>query len=319
MTPIRFKGGEFAFIDWIRAQTAKSGKGLVIGPGDDCCVFDASPDGRVAATTDMLLEGTHFDLKKISAYDLGWKAVGVSLSDIAAMGMEPMALLAAVGLPDAGGRKFAEEMYRGMRALADRFGVPVAGGDVTSWSQSLTVVCTTALGRCAGAGPVLRSGARAGDAIVVTGELGGSLLGRHARFTPRVAEALAIARGYSPHAMIDISDGLSSDLAHVAIESGVGAVVEESLIPISPDAATMSKADGRAPADHALNDGEDFELLATMSEADAARLVADKPFATKVTVIGRIVEGNDLRLRSAGPPGAGERTLQPGGYEHLSG
>ncbi len=301
MTPIRFKGGEFAFIDWIRAQTAKSGKGLVIGPGDDCCVFDVSPDGRVAATTDMLLEGTHFDLKKISAYDLGWKAVGVSLSDIAAMGMEPMALLAAVGLPDAGGRKFAEEMYRGMRALADRFGVPVAGG-------------TTALGRCAGAGPVLRSGARAGDAIVVTGELGGSLLGRHARFTPRVAEALAIARDYSPHAMIDISDGLSSDLAHVAIESGVGAVVEESLIPISPDAATMSKADGRAPADHALNDGEDFELLATMSEADAARLVADKPFATKVTVIGRIVEGNDLRLRSAG---GRERALEPGGYEHL--
>ncbi len=325
MTPIRFKGGEFAFIDWIRERTAKAARGMLVGPGDDCCVFDVSPDGRVAATTDMLLEGTHFDLKSITAYDLGWKSAGVSLSDIAAMGMEPIALLAAVGLPDlsgvasakadASGRAFAEEMYRGMRALADRFGVPVAGGDVTSWKQPLTVVCTTALGRCPDASgePVLRSGARVGDVIVVTGELGGSLLGRHAHFMPRVAEALAIARGYSPHAMIDISDGLSSDLAHIAIESGVGAAVEEALIPVSADAVAMSKSDGRTPVDHALNDGEDFELLVTLSEADASRLVGAPPFETRLTRIGRIVEGHEMRLRSRD---GGERTLEPGGYEH---
>ena len=314
MTPIRFKGGEFAFIDWIRERTAKSGKSMLVGPGDDCCVFNVAPDGRVAATTDMLLEGTHFDLKTLSAYDLGWKSVGVSLSDVAAMGMEPIALLAAVGLPDASPREFAQEIYRGMRALADRFGVPVAGGDVTSWKTPLTVVCTTALGRCAGTDPVLRSGAKPGDVIVVTGELGGSLLGRHARFVPRVAEALAIARGFSPHAMIDISDGLSSDLAHVCIESKVGAVVDESRVPVSADARTKAARDGRSPIDHALNDGEDFELLATMSEADANRLVAGPPFETKVTVIGRIVAGGELRIRGAD---GRERTLEPGGYEHL--
>ena len=316
MTPIRFTGGEFAFIDWIRARTKKRGKGLLLGPGDDCCLLDVSPDGRIAATTDMLLEGTHFDLKAISAFDLGWKSVGVSLSDVAAMAMEPVALLAAVGLPDSCGRKFAEGLYRGMRALAERFNCPIAGGDVTSWRQPLTVVCVTALGKAAGCEPVLRSGARPGDVIVVTGSLGGSLLAKHVRFTPRVREAIAVARGYSPHAMMDISDGLSSDLAHICVESKVGAVLDESLIPVSSAARKMSKKDGRPPVDHALNDGEDFELLVTMSARDAARLVNDAPFETKLAVVGRIVKGGSMRIRDAR---GRERALKVGGYEHLRG
>ena len=315
MTPIRFKGGEFTFIDWIRART-KSRKRMLVGPGDDCCIFSVAPDGRVAATTDMLLEGTHFDLRTTSAFDVGWKSVGVSLSDVAAMGMEPVALLAAVGLPDRSRRQFAREMYRGMRALADKFGVPIAGGDVTSWKQSLTVVCTTALGRCVGARPVLRSGARPGDVILVTGELGGSLSGKHARFLPRVAEGIAIARGFSPHAMMDISDGLSSDLAHICVESKVGAIVDELLVPVSAAARKMAKKDGRTPIDHALNDGEDFELVVTLSAKQAKRLVAKKLCGTKVTIIGRIVKGGGMRLRTTD---GRERTLQPGGYEHLRG
>ncbi len=317
MKPIRFKGGEFAFIDWIRART-KGRKRMLVGPGDDCCIFDLAPDGRVAATTDMLLEGTHFDLKTTSAFDVGWKSAGVSLSDVAAMGMEPVALLAAVGLPNRSRRKFAEELYRGMRALCDKFGVPVAGGDVTSWKEPKTVICTTALGRCPDGStkPVLRSGARVGDFILVTGSLGGSLLGRHARFEPRVAEGIAIAREFHPHAMMDISDGLSSDLAHISVESKVGAVLDERLIPVSADARKMAKKDGLRAIDHALNDGEDFELLVTCGERDAKRLVARKPFGTKITVVGRIIRGGSMRIR--GSDGR-ERALEPGGYEHLRG
>jgi len=316
MSPIAFKGGEFAFIDWIRAQTAEAGRRLLVGPGDDACVIDPGEGARVSLTTDMLLEGTHFDLKRVTPAEVGWKAMGAGLSDIAAMGMRPIACVAAVGLPDATDRGFRESLYRGMRDVADRFDVPIAGGDVTSWAASQVVVCVTVLGRDASTEPVLRSGARVGDVVVVTGELGGSLLGRHVRFIPRVDEALAICTGYSPHAMIDVSDGLSSDLAHVAVESGVGAVIEEQHLPISPDAVAASKADGGTPLAHALDDGEDFELLVTLAETDALRLVADAPCGTRVTAVGRIVAGDTLTLRGAD---GRERALEPGGYEHLRG
>jgi thiamine-monophosphate kinase len=329
MTPIRFRGGEFAFIDWIRSRSALSSrpKGrpcpspevLVVGPGDDACVLDLGSERLISLTTDMLLEGTHFDLATVSVREVGWKAVGASLSDVAAMGMEALVCVAAVGLPPAPkagcGRTFAEELYNGMRDLADRFGVAIAGGDVTSWRRrpAPLAVCVTVLGRRAGAQPVLRSGARDGDVILVTGELGGSLLGRHVRFMPRLNEGLTIARGYSPHAMIDISDGLSSDLAHVAVESGLGAVIDESRIPLSADARKASKRDGRSPLEHALNDGEDFELLVAMAEGDADRLLRDKPFETRLTVIGRMCKGDELLIRAA--DGA-ERRLEAGGYEH---
>jgi thiamine-monophosphate kinase len=314
MTPIRFRHGEFPFIDWIRSQTPESEAPLLVGPGDDACVLDLGKDPRVAATTDMLLEGTHFDLRDVTPAQLGWKSAGVSLSDVAAMAMEPVALLAAVGLPDSRGRKFAEGLYRGMRELADRFRVTIAGGDVTSWRRPLTVICVTALGRCVGAEPVLRSGARPGDAIVVTGELGGSLLGRHARFMPRVKEAQAIARGYSPHAMIDISDGLAIDLHHILEESGVGARVEAARIPVSEDARRLGMTSGRSPLDHALGDGEDFELLFTLAEADAARLLRDRPFETPVTRIGTITPAGAVLLL----PDGTERPLERHGWEHTT-
>jgi len=316
MSPIEFKGEEFAFIDWIRRQTAEAAGRLIVGPGDDACVIDPGPDARVALTTDMLLEGTHFTLSEVTPAELGHKAIGVSLSDVAAMGMTPIACVVAVGLPDATDRAFTEAMYHGMREIADRFDVSIAGGDVTSWRASQVVVCVTALGRSTSTAPVLRSGARADDVIVVTGALGGSSLGRHVRFIPRVDESLAICRDFSPHAMIDISDGLSSDLAHVLVESEVGAVIDAQQVPVSGDAVAASRADGRSPLTHALDDGEDFELLVTLDAADAERLVADAPFETKVTIVGRIIEGDEMRLREVD---GGERVIQPGGYEHLRG
>ena len=315
MTPIRFKGGEFPFINWIRKQTGDSAS-LIVGPGDDACVIDVANDTSVSLTTDMLLEGTHFDLDEVTAEEVGWKSIGVSLSDVAAMGMVPRVCVAAVGLPESRGREFAEGLHRGMKDLADRFAVPIAGGDVTSWRESRVVICVTALGSPGGSPPVLRSGAKPGDSIIVTGELGGSLLGRHVRFLPRVDEALVIAREFKAHAMIDISDGLSSDLGHVAEESGVGAVIDAEAIPVSQDAREASKRDGHSPLEHALNDGEDFELLFTMTTADAERLVERRPFDTKLTIIGSIVEGDDLMIR--GRDGS-ERPLETGGYEHLRG
>ena len=315
MTPIGFRGGEFAFIDWIRSRNEETGRRLLVGPGDDAAVIDPEAS-HVTLTTDMLLEGTHFDLGKVTPREVGWKSIGVSLSDLAAMGTEPVACVVAVGLPESSGRELREGLCEGMRDLADRFDVSIAGGDVTSWTTPRVVVCVTALGRVAGVAPVLRSGARAGDVIVVTGRLGGSLLGRHVRFVPRVVEALIIAREYAPHAMIDLSDGLSSDLAHVAIESKVGAVVDAASIPVSPDAEAAAKADGRSPLDHALHDGEDFELLVTLAEADARRLVDEDPFDTERTIIGRVTEARELVIRDADGT---ERTLQPGGYEHLRG
>jgi len=316
MSPRRFKGGEFAFIDWIRRQGQPGGTGLIVGPGDDACLLAPAADPRVSVTTDMLLEGTHFDLATVGPAEVGWKSVGVGLSDVAAMGMAPLACVVAVGLPERCGRTFAEELYSGMRDLADRFSVPIAGGDVTSWREPRLVICVTAIGSHAGCEPVLRSGAQPGDAILVTGELGGSLLGKHVHFIPRVHEALTIARGFTPHAMIDISDGLSSDLGHVVEASGVGAVIDELRIPISADAVEASSRDGRSPLEHALHDGEDFELLVTMTEADAERLISETPFETKLTLVGRIVEGSGVSIR--GKDGK-DRPLSAGGYEHLRG
>ena len=315
MSPIRFKGGEFALIDWIRSQTRTGGR-VVVGPGDDACVLHVADEHRLALTTDMLLEGTHFDLDAVTPAEVGWKSIGAGLSDIAAMGMQPVACVVAVGFSEPYDRTFAEELYGGMKTLADRFGVPIAGGDVTSWAGSRLVVCVTVLGKCAGSEPVLRSGAESDDVIVVTGELGGSRLGRHVRFIPRVTEAVTIAREFSPHAMIDVSDGLSSDLAHICIESGVGALIEEARIPISAYAGEASNRDGEPALEHALNDGEDFELLFTMTEADAKRLIAEPPFETRLTVVGRIIEGDEMLLRTADGE---ERVLEPGGYEHLHG
>jgi thiamine-monophosphate kinase len=201
-----------------------------------------------------------------------------------------------------------------MRKCADRFDVPIAGGDVTSWKQDLLVTCVTALGRDAHAQPVLRSGARPGDVILVTGELGGSLLGRHVRFIPRVDESLALVRRIRPHAMIDVSDGLSSDLGHIAQESGVGAVIDEQALPVSRDARRAAKVDGRSATEHALDDGEDFELIVTMSGRDAQRVLARPPFRTRLTAIGRIVRKPGLFIRTRDGK---ERRLEPGGYEHL--
>jgi thiamine-monophosphate kinase len=201
-----------------------------------------------------------------------------------------------------------------MADAAEKYACPIVGGDITSWKQPLTIG-TAVVGRPAGVIPVRRSGAKPGDLLFVTGELGGSLLGRHLVFTPRVAEARQLAALVTLHAMIDLSDGLSTDLGHIVRESGVAAEVNADAVPISADAVKLSQADGRPALDHALNDGEDFELLMAVEPVDAQDLLKQNPLKTaRLTCIGRITEGSGATLIE---PSGERRPLVPKGYEHF--
>ena len=307
--------GEWTLIDWIRRRAGGDTAAVPIGPGDDMArVVLGETDCLI--TTDTLLEGTHFSLSEATPRQVGYKAMAVSLSDCAAMAAEPVAAVAWTGLPASADMAFAEDLCRGLLEAAERFACPLVGGDVTSWTGRL-VIGTSIIARAAGVEPVRRSGARAGDALFVTGRLGGSLLGRHLAFVPRVAEARTLARAVTLHAMIDLSDGLSTDLGHVCRESGVAAEVHAAAVPVSPDAQRLAERDGRSALAHALSDGEDFELLFAVGADDAARLERERPLGeTPLTRIGRVVEGRGVTLIE--PDGA-RRELAPRGYEHFRG
>src|SRR5437764_9906282 len=259
---------EFAFINWVRGRT-KPHPCVPVGPGDDTAVVDLT-SGLTLVTTDMLLGGSCFRLAEAGPRRVGRKAMAVNLSDIAAMAGRPVAAVVSVGLPRQGGRALAEELYRGLREVADAFDTAIVGGDTNSWDGPL-VISVTLLGEATARGAVKRSGARPGDWLMVTGPLGGSILGKHLDFTPRVREALHLHTEAPLHAMIDVSDGLAADVGHLCAESCCGAVLRAEAIPIADAAHRM--ADGRAPLEHALGDGEDFELVCAVAPEDARRLL----------------------------------------------
>lgn len=263
--------GEFQFIDWIRDRTP-SAKRVLVGPGDDCAVLVAGRSPQLV-TTDMLMDGTDFILSEVGARRVGRKAMAVNLSDIAAMAGEPIAAVVAVALPK-NQPNLAEELYLGLREMADAFGVPIVGGDTNAWDGPL-VISVTAFGESDR--PICRNGAKPGDWLFVTGPLGGSILGHHLDFTPRIREALLLRSYVDLHAMIDISDGLSADLLHILTESGCGAVLDTGTIPIADAAKTMSTTSGKTAIEHALGDGEDFELAFAVSAEDGAKLLKESP------------------------------------------
>jgi thiamine-monophosphate kinase len=300
--------GEFAYIDWLRRQTPPDAR-LLIGPGDDCAALRLNPDAAALLTTDMLMDGTCFRLAEVGPRPVGRKAMAVNLSDIAAMAGRPVAAVVSVALPRRNGHALAEELYRGLRDVADAFDTVIAGGDTNSWDGPL-VISVTLLGEATCRGPVRRSGAKPGDWLLVTGPLGGSILGKHLTFTPRVREALQLHELADLHAMIDISDGLAADVNHLCEESRCGAVLRAEAIPISEAARTIN--DGRSPLDHALADGEDFELVFALPPTEAQRLLQMQPVPGITCVhLGECVD-QGLWLKENGQ----RRVLEPRGYVH---
>ena len=297
---------EFDFIDAIRREQGRDPR-VPVGIGDDTAVLFGGPKDWLA-TVDMLVEGVHFDRKVMTDEEIGRKAMAVNLSDIAAMAGDPVAALVAIALPRGVEADCGDEVLRGIRKLGEEFHTTIVGGDTNRSSGGL-VVSVTLLGHPTGRGAVLRSGAKVGDVVCVTGRLGYSIAGRHWQFMPRVAEAKKLHANYELHAMLDLSDGLASDIFHLAGESGCGFVINESAIPIAPSVID----DGRSSIEHALNDGEDFELLFTLPKDDADRLIAAQPLGVPVTAIGEVVAGKSVTfVRRDGK----REELSPGGFVH---
>jgi len=285
-----------------------------LGPGDDAAVLRLAEVDDCAVTVDLLTDGVDFRLAEVGPRRAGRKALAANLSDLAAMAARPLAAVVAVALPRRDGLRLGVELFEGMLPLAEQFSVAIAGGDTNSWDGPLAVSITL-LGAVTPRGPLRRGGARPGDRILVTGMLGGSILGHHLDFTPRVDEALLLAERYELHAGIDISDGLSVDLGHLVEESGCGAVLDLDAVPVTAAAEELARRldDGSTALDHALDDGEDFELILAVPPAEARRIVAEHPLDVPISDVGEFVAEPGLwQTDRAG----GRRKLIPRGWQH---
>lgn len=294
------KLGEFGLIDLINKMVG-SPRGIIKGIGDDCAVLPFDRQHFLLLTCDMLVEGVDFT-RRDKPHLVGRKSLGVCLSDIAACGGVPRYALVSMGLPPEMSVRRVKELYQGMIFQARKFRVAIAGGDI-SRSDKL-VIDVSMIGLVRKRNLTLRSGAKKGDIIFVSGELGGSIYGRHLAFTPRIKEANYLVNNYEVNSMIDISDGLLQDLGHILKQSNQGAVIFEELIPVSRDAAKSEEA---------LFMGEDFELLFTLPILEARRLQQkkSKPGLAKLAPIGEVVDkscglvlfdrrGRKVKIKSTG-------------------
>jgi len=308
---------EFELIQRL-TRTLPTNPSVVVGAGDDCAVLDVGvPDRLLLFKTDAVVEGVHFT-PGTAPEKIGHKALGRCLSDIAAMAGTPTAALVTIALPRDFNPEFVEAIYAGLNALARRHQVAVVGGETTTNPGGI-LISVALLGWVPRGKGVLRSGAETGDAIFVTGELGGSLAGKHLEFEPRLAEARWLAQEFSPHAMLDISDGLAGDLRHILTASRAGAELLATAIPISREARRAAKAapSAKPPLAAALTDGEDFELLFTVASRDAVPLLDawKKQFpGLALTCIGKIKAGEGITIRDQ----QGVRPLTAHGYVHFA-
>lgn len=291
----------------------------MVGPGDDAAVLRPRPGEDLVATVDAVVEGVHFDAS-FGPRDIGWKALAVNLSDLAAMGARPMHALVALALPPGASPRTATEIARGLGACARAYGTAIVGGNVTRAGElSVTV---TALGTVPAGRAVLRSGAQPGDLVAVTGTLGDAALGlrahapralalRQRRPAPRLAAGRALAG--LVRAAIDVSDGLTQDLGHVCRASGVGARIGLADLPLSPAYRRMMRG-LRDPWAPALGGGEDYELvLALPPQALGRARAAAKRARTPLTVVGRFVRGRGVKVVGD----LGESLPVPEGHDHL--
>ncbi len=294
------KIGEFGVIDLIQKKVPVK-KDVIKGIGDDCAVLPFNGDKYFLITTDMLVEGVHFDpLDKMES--VGYKALGVNISDIAAMGGVSKFAVVSIGLTPETSCRTVQDLYRGINDLARKFGISIVGGD-TVLSKIFTINITLT-GEVEKKFLVVRSGAKPGDKIFVTGPLGNSLRSKkHLTFYPRQNEIRKLVHQYSLSSMIDISDGLLGDVGHILEQSHVGAVIDAHKIPLALG-ASLSQA---------LYDGEDFELIFTVSAMSAQKLLTDQ--RNKCFYIGEIVEakkGLHLRLKDGTL-----KNVKAKGYQHF--
>lgn len=326
--------GEFGLIRRIRATLPHPHEPVILGIGDDAAAIRQKSGYLTIITSDMFLEGIHFDYSLSDSYQIGSKALLVNISDIAAMGGRPTSVLISVGLPEGISTEDFDGIFNGLKESARRYGISIVGGD-TCRSESGLILSIALLGEVEEGIMVLRSGAKKGDAIFVTGTLGDSAMGlellkkkvrgqgsgvrtlieRHLLPNPRVEEGEVIAKNKWATSMIDISDGLTSDLCHICDESGAGARIYKERIPISPELKEASALFKTDPLSYALRGGEDYELLFTVSEDKVEDVmkaeIAGRPLAT---MIGEIVEGERTIIDRDG----NKNYLVPSGYDHFA-
>jgi thiamine-monophosphate kinase len=302
---------------------------VIAGPGDDCAVVDSGLNNQfLLLKTDAVVEGVHFT-KETEPERIGHKALARCLSDIAAMAGTPSYALITLGLPTDYEVGFVEAIYRGLAKLAARHGITVVGGETTR-NPGHIFLSVAVTGVVAKDRAIRRSGAQPGDAIFVTGELGGSALGKHLDFEPRLEEARWLASHFAIHAMMDLSDGLAGDLPHLLRASGAGAELLATAVPVSRAARQKARAalGGNGLTDAgldiskpallaALTDGEDFELLFTVASRDAVPLLdawKSRFRNLKLSCIGRILGTRGLVIRDE----RGVRPLTAHGYTHFA-
>jgi len=311
---------EDALIEWIRCKQLSADRDVPIGVGDDMAMIRSS-SGEILLTCDMLMDDVDFDTRRHSPEQIGRKALAVSLSDCAAMAVRPRWVLVSIALPDTWSMDQAQQLFCGIEKLAAQYECRIIGGDTNSWKQPLAIDITVVAEPWPGVTPIRRNGLRPGDSLWVTGCLGGSLTGRHLVFEPRVHQARALAErlGHSLHAMMDLSDGLSTDAARMAAASNCGIELDEAALnQVASDAAiAAAKADGRPILDPVLNDGEDFELFFAVAQNAAEPpptiSVEGTPPVT-CRKIGVAIDEKGLWLRRSN----GKReAVEPRGWQHF--
>jgi thiamine-monophosphate kinase len=327
--------GEFGFIERICQGCLIRPNGIVKSIGDDAAVFKTAADRLMLLTTDMLVEGVHFTRDQISPFNLGRKALAVNLSDIAAMGGEAADAFVSIAVPGGVALDYLEEIYRGMKHLAAEFKINILGGDTTRANSDL-VLNVVVTGYAAENAVLLRSNAQAGDVIFSTGFLGESragcdlllnrtpqdqsafkdLLEAHIRPKPCLREGLFLAAQPHVHAAIDISDGLSSDLGHIARESGVGAKIYADRIPVSASLQAFCNRFGYDPIQYALSGGEDYTLLVTADPQHADKIAATyrQRFGNPLFTIGEITDFGQIEWVDS--QGRSHRLVQTG-WDHF--
>ncbi len=331
--------GEFGLIDRLARQlsghpVAPAAGSVALGIGDDAALLSLPPGSELVTTIDAVVEEVHFRRDWSRPEDVGWKSLAVSVSDLGAMGARPLAAVVSLALPADVPVRWVDRFYRGLAECAAAYGCPLVGGDTVRAPRHLAI-SVAALGSVPAGRAVCRDGARDGDLVCVTGVLGDSgaglalleaearkraadapLYAAHRRPHPPVAAGAVLAEAGLPTAMMDLSDGLASDLARLSARSGLGAVVATDRLPVSDAAREAARRLGKDPLHWALHGGEDYQLLFTVPEARWPEVPPVLgPLGVVATKVGRI-GGRGVRLEDASGK---RRPLRPGGFAHFTG